>query len=217
MGEALRGRPTRDQAVVLEGRVRDAALDLFLEHGFDGTTMDAVAEAAGVTKRTLYAKYADKQALFTAVVVPALASMAWSGDVELPDDLPLKEALRRVAWNVVVNLLDPRAVKLRRLAMSEASRLPVHGSPSGTAAYEGGKRALVDVLEAHVARGEILTPDIELTADQFLAVTAGLMVNVDFGLDYEEAYLRRYVDEAVSVFVTALTARAIAAPRPAGS
>jgi AcrR family transcriptional regulator len=199
--------------VVLEARVRDAALDLFLEHGFDGTTMDAVAASAGVTKRTLYAKYADKQALFTAVVVPALASMAWTGAFDLPAGAPLEEALRLVAWKALSNLLDARAVKLRRLAMTEAHRLPLHGSPTGAAMYDGGKRALVDLLEAHAARGEIVVHDIELTADQFMAVTTGgLMVNVDYGVDYEEAYLRRYVDEAVSLFVAALTARAAADP-----
>jgi TetR/AcrR family transcriptional regulator, mexJK operon transcriptional repressor len=39
-----------------------------MEFGFDGTSMDAVAEAARISKRTLYARYADKAALFHAVL-----------------------------------------------------------------------------------------------------------------------------------------------------
>jgi AcrR family transcriptional regulator len=44
-------------------KILDAALELFAEHGIDGTSMDAIAEAAGVSKATLYSHWADKDAL----------------------------------------------------------------------------------------------------------------------------------------------------------
>lgn len=47
----------------------DVARSIFARRGYRATTMDEVAAAAGVTKRTLYAWHADKEALFRACVV----------------------------------------------------------------------------------------------------------------------------------------------------
>jgi AcrR family transcriptional regulator len=48
--------------------VLDVAFELFLEHGYDGTSMDAVARAAGVTKPVVYDCFASKEELFTALL-----------------------------------------------------------------------------------------------------------------------------------------------------
>src|SRR4051794_38851938 len=49
-------------------QVLDAALELFLERGYEGTSMDAVARAAGVTKPVVYACFAGKEELFRALL-----------------------------------------------------------------------------------------------------------------------------------------------------
>ena len=51
----------------------DAARTLFLRKGYAGTTMEDVAARAGLTKRTVYNNYADKQALFTEIVTEVIA------------------------------------------------------------------------------------------------------------------------------------------------
>ena len=48
--------------------VLDAALDLFLDHGYEGTSMQAIAERAGVTKPVVYACFAGKDELFRALL-----------------------------------------------------------------------------------------------------------------------------------------------------
>jgi AcrR family transcriptional regulator len=55
--------PERRRPLVL-----DAALRLFVEHGYRGTSMDAIAAAAGVTKPVLYDCYPSKEALFAALL-----------------------------------------------------------------------------------------------------------------------------------------------------
>jgi hypothetical protein len=62
------GRPTREEAVRRDARLLDVATKLFMERGFDCTSIDAVAETAGVSKPTVYARYHDKRDLFTAVL-----------------------------------------------------------------------------------------------------------------------------------------------------
>src|SRR5215831_11028175 len=62
------GRPSLAQAEKLGERILDVATQLFLSHGYGATSIDAVARRAGVSKRTFYHRYADKPALFSAVV-----------------------------------------------------------------------------------------------------------------------------------------------------
>jgi hypothetical protein len=62
------GHPTREEAVRRDARSLDVATKLFMERGFDCTSIDAVAETAGVNKPTVYARYRDKRDLFTAVL-----------------------------------------------------------------------------------------------------------------------------------------------------
>lgn len=49
-------------------RILDAALDLFYQRGFDGTTTRAIAEGAGVNEVTLFRTFGSKQNIFLAVV-----------------------------------------------------------------------------------------------------------------------------------------------------
>src|SRR5260370_26448981 len=62
------GRQTGEEAVRRDARLLDVATTLFMERGFDGTSIDAVAEAAGVSKPTVYARYRNKRDLFAAVL-----------------------------------------------------------------------------------------------------------------------------------------------------
>ena len=68
-----KGAPRRKRAAHLgpERRrplVLDAAYDLFIENGFEGTSMDAIAAAAGVSKPVVYDCFTSKDELFTAML-----------------------------------------------------------------------------------------------------------------------------------------------------
>ncbi|WP_131803380.1 TetR/AcrR family transcriptional regulator, partial [Pseudofrankia sp. EUN1h] len=118
------GRPTSTQAARLTDRIRRAAVDAFLENGYDGTSMEAVAQAAGVTKGTLYARYSDKRALFIAVSSWALTRLERDeGALEpLPDDLAA--SLETIARAILARSVDPDLVRLSRMAIAESARFP---------------------------------------------------------------------------------------------
>lgn len=63
---AKRGRP-RDASRLT--RIVDSAKLLFSEQGFERTTIDAIAEASGVSKMTVYSYFTSKEALFGATVL----------------------------------------------------------------------------------------------------------------------------------------------------
>src|ERR1700761_9591323 len=67
-GAVRYGHPPRGHAGQVEERILDAAGRVFLEHGFQGASVDEIAEAASAGKPTIYARFPNKQALFTAVI-----------------------------------------------------------------------------------------------------------------------------------------------------
>ncbi len=102
-------------------RIHRAAQTLFMRHGFEATSMDAIAEVAAVSKPTLYRYYQHKEALFIAVL-QQLALHRVSGDPLLDvqnrpmDSLAaLEEALTLWAQETLKNLLQPAYVGLARL------------------------------------------------------------------------------------------------------
>ena len=181
--EPLRGRPTQAEALAIEDRLRKAAIEAFVDHGFDGTTMEAVAAAAGISKRTLYAKYADKHALFAAIIPQALADMPFLGvAIEVPDG-DLNTSLRQIAGQIIRRLVDPKAVKLRRLAVLEADRIAELDPVQSADMWSTSLRSIVQLLDSHAEAGEIVADDFAVAADLFLAMVAGSPTMwADFGV-----------------------------------
>ena len=65
---ARTGRPSRERVGEVEERILDAAQKVFLERGFEGASVDEIAEAARAGKPTIYARYPHKEAIFVAVI-----------------------------------------------------------------------------------------------------------------------------------------------------
>ena len=206
--QPLRGRPTQAEALAIERRLREAAIEAFVDNGFEGTTMEAVAAAAGITKRTLYAKYADKEALFAAVIPRALADMPFLGvAIEVPDG-DLTNSLCQLARQIIERLVDPTAVRLRRLAMLEADRIAELDPVEGADMWSTSLLSIVHLLATHAEAGEIVADDLEVAADLFLAMVAGSpTVWADFGLFRSTEELERHIARAVDLFLSGILPR----------
>lgn len=197
----LRGRPTREEGARLEERLREAALDAFVAGGFDGTTMEAVAAAAGTTKRTLYAKYPDKRALFAEVVPWALAQIPLH-EVVLDDDTDLEGSLRAIGAAVLAAVTDRRSVQLRRLATREAHRFPEFAAEGNLDAWRLSVQRVVDLLAHHAELGAVVVDDLEPTADLFIEMVAGSpTILADLGVSRTPSDEARHLDLAVRIFL----------------
>ena len=113
------GRPAAGQGDV-ETRLLAAATRLFLERGYDATSCDQVALDAGAGKASIYARYANKAALFTAVIDHMLAR-SFAQDKVAPET-PLHERLAAVGMRVLADALYPDALALLRLLVAELPR-----------------------------------------------------------------------------------------------
>src|SRR3990167_5928983 len=102
--------PGRPKDMEKRTAVLEAAMVLFPSRGYDGVSMDAIAQAAGVSKLTVYSHFADKEALFGAAVTECCAQLL-PHQLFVPDPgLPVAEALFQIARPFVDLMMDERAV-----------------------------------------------------------------------------------------------------------
>lgn len=88
-----RGRPSPEQSAAITEAIVNTATALFLQDGFEGTSMEAVAAEVGIPKRTLYKRFTDKAELLDAVLkarVRAWSSVSSQQNATLSADLPLR-------------------------------------------------------------------------------------------------------------------------------
>ena len=72
-------------------RILDAALDLFVEHGFAGATLQQIADRLGFTKAALYYHFKSKDDLLAALITPAMAELdALLARYEVAPDTPAR-------------------------------------------------------------------------------------------------------------------------------
>jgi TetR/AcrR family transcriptional regulator, mexJK operon transcriptional repressor len=117
-------RVQRTRAAVL-----DAARTLFLRHGYAGTTMDEIAALAGLTKRTVYNNYGDKDALFREIAADTIA-VAESFAREMRDAFAgataaaLPAALEAFGRRLALGIVRGDVVAIRRLLIGESRSFP---------------------------------------------------------------------------------------------
>jgi len=190
---------------MLDESVREAALRLFLEHGYETTSMEAIAKAAGTTKASLYARFPGKAEVFRSVLTWATNRPDWPfREPELPPPDDLGAALSAVADAAATRALHPSMVKLSRIAAAQADRFPDVAERTQRTTRPR-RRFLVELLRHHAAEGAIRADDPELQADLFLAMVAsGPARLATLGLTRDAAEQQRHTDAAVELFVRSL-------------
>lgn len=133
-------------------RILQEAASLFVERGYHGISMREVAEAVGVTKPALYHHYADKEALFLAIMNEALTSLA--GVVERSR----RPATLREQLHVLIHELLTSAPR-QRVGLQLSGELK-HVSPERRADFEKHYRevwmgGLSQLLAQAAQRGEL--------------------------------------------------------------
>lgn len=109
-GRIERGKATRE-------RLLAAGRELFGERGYDGTSIEAILEAAGVARGALYHHFANKEELFDAVLERGIAEMA-DGVAEAARDAPDPVASLRAGCSAWLRMaLDP---ELQRIGLIDA-------------------------------------------------------------------------------------------------
>jgi TetR/AcrR family transcriptional repressor of mexJK operon len=198
------GRPSRDDALKLRDRILEVATALFLTEGYGATSIEAVAESAGISKRTFYHRFDDKAALFAAVVHRIIEQIRPPPDVPLLVGATLQEVLRRLAGLILRAALSPQAIALHRLVTAESARFP----NLVRAVYDEGWAQQATTLIGDLLARELRDPQMNTKLRAFAAVQFLHMVVtlpqrriMGLGVPMTPEELDAWADDAVSLFL----------------
>ena len=185
-----------------------AALKLFFADGFARTSVDAIAEEAGVSKRTIYNHYGDKESLFLSVIRDTYAAMieaTWQimdGHLSAVSDIDAD--LTAFALDLARTMINkPERAALIRLMVTEASHFPqLRTVPMRPLTITDG---LAGRLAGLGEQGLLDVPDPQEAAVHLFALTMGQINNRSlFGVvRVSDADVERMVTGGVRAFLRA--------------
>ena len=165
------GRPPARDARDTRQHILDAALDLFAEKGFFGTSMRELARAVGVRESAIYHHFANKDALLDAIISEAGADKVNRFDraMERLRNLPVRELLQELAAAMIESWEEPREKRLWRIMCIEGFRLAECGRFQLDAAFREARSRLEKLFEVLAAEGRIKPVQPRLAAMEFMA------------------------------------------------
>ncbi len=185
-----------------ERRILDAAFAVFSQAGYAGASMDAIAEAAGVSKPTLYQYFGSKDALFAAMMDSARDAMV----EPFGHAGAMVDQLHRFAWAYADTVMRPDLLGLARLVIGEAARFPHIGAAYQAAGPDRLLSAMIGWLNAQRDAGRLAFDDAELAAQDLWALI--LSAPRTLALHRPDAvpgrvHIRRYLENGLRVFLRA--------------
>lgn len=189
-------------------RILRAALDVFIELGFERACVDVIAARAGVSKATVYSHFKDKKALFASCLLAQTDVFQAALEEVVPGAAAadVERALAALGEGIIRLMLSPAVAALHKVVAAEVSQFP----ELGRALYERSvtlcRSQLAPFFLEWSARGELDVVDPGRAAMQFLALcSSDLKVRVEMGLQrcVSDDDIRAAVGEAVSMFLRA--------------
>lgn len=204
VSSSRRGRPvneaTRDAIIALATR-------MFMEDGLQRTTMDSIARAMHISKLTLYKRFSNKDALFTAVITTRcnhyIPDAAFSG---LTRHSPA-EALYAIGSGLLNLLTSADAMNMERMLMAEAKNKQKLTKLFYDAGPKRVKAMIAEYLTSLHAKGVLHVPDAMLATHLFTALFKGsdicLRMCMNIPPKPSKAEIDHYCRAAVASFLAA--------------
>jgi len=117
---ARTGRPTVEEAVAIEERLLRRVWQLYVDGGFANVSYDAIAAAERMSKRTIYARYPSKDALFRGAVERRM--QRWISENHLASDSRFEDPVQAFVELSLAVLLTPDALAMSRILREEDGR-----------------------------------------------------------------------------------------------
>jgi TetR/AcrR family transcriptional regulator, mexJK operon transcriptional repressor len=201
--------PGRPKDLAKRKAILEAAKTLFLSNGYDGSSMDAIAAEAGVSKLTVYSHFTDKEKLFAEAVKSKCEEQLPELLFELSAEVPVAQSLLNIGrgFNELINSRE--SVELHRVMVSLAAQ----DSKLSHMFYEAGPQRVLHGMEELLRQadqsGLLRVQDPLSAADQFFCLIKGganfrLLIGCGEALQGAEA--EAHVRDAVEVFLRAFRA-----------
>lgn len=161
----------RKRSELIKKAILDAAKDLFVVSGYDATTIQNIANKAGVTKRTVYAHYPDKATILKNAI-KGLVDSGLEPDLNEAQKIESRDDLYKELYIIAKSLNDTFAqdsyVNLLRIVISEINRHPELGGLSSIGITAYSMRKLVSIFESTNASGLTSIRNTNMGSKMFL-------------------------------------------------
>lgn len=166
--------PGRPKDLEKRAAILDAAKRLFVEQGYAGTSMDAVAAAAGVSKLTVYSHFGDKDTLFREAVRLRCQEVLPEQLYQPSPGTPVEDALMAIARRHAELMTSAEAIGVWRAVSSDCQDgMPRFGPLLWQEGPQRTRLLLERLLAHHVEAGALDIDDVSQAAGQFMALLKG--------------------------------------------
>ncbi|MEH6576839.1 MAG: TetR/AcrR family transcriptional regulator [Amphritea sp.] len=182
----------------------DAAINEFREKGFQATSMDALSARAGVSKRTVYNHFANKEALFQEIIQQLFSYSAELTDYTYHPERPLDEQLSAIARQKLELMKTPRFRDLVKVLMAEC----IHSPELTSMAMEQlsqQEQGLDSWISAAIADNKLKGVEPHYAADQFMALikSSAFWPQVLMGMPFpDDERCRQIITDSVQMFLS---------------
>ncbi len=183
--------------------VIEAATEEFLAGGFAGTSMDRIAQAANVSKRTVYNHFPSKDALFQAIVDEILRRSDEMPSYAYSAEKALEEQLLEIGTTFAETITDRDFMKLAKVVTACFIQLPEWGQTT-MSAYARLRRSMIAFFKAGKRDGRLKISDPEWAATQFCGLIKEIVFWPEVMAGQQPATSRERrmaVEDAVAIFL----------------
>lgn len=167
------GRPRAATIQARQDRLMDIVTAEFLTYGYEGANIARVARTAGVSPKTIYARYATKDELLLAVVVHLTEASREGLAQELTDgSISPEQGLTTFALTTAYHWTSEREFGLYRLVITEAGRFP-HLVTLYRESTDAFREVVTTYLTDQIARRVLVIKDVGTAVQLFVSVTTG--------------------------------------------
>lgn len=190
-------------------RILNAAVDLFLEHGFHGTNIDSVASRSHSSKQTIYKYYDDKEEILEHVIVRLREEISEESlKIDFDSD-DYENELAAFGLRYLHAMLRERQVQTFRLCVEMARKTNGLATPFGKIDSEKLQFCLSDYIRRLSARGVVPRgDDADFMAQAFLGMVRGnyhLYRALDESFTPSRKELNAHVHQVTRMFCAALS------------
>jgi TetR/AcrR family transcriptional regulator, mexJK operon transcriptional repressor len=184
----------------------DVSVEEFLEHGFEGASINRIVRRANASKTTFYSRFPTKEKLFLAVLEYRMNFVFREVSSTLPLDPPLGRSLREWGVQLANLILSEEHIGLLRVVSMEAQRFPELGRRFYELGPKRGYTLLAGYFKEQVRRGRVANESPELMAEHYLSLLSGGglrwgVLGLKQRMTAED--ISRHVDAAVKAFLRA--------------
>ncbi len=196
-----RGRPRSREKARL---IMNSAMELFTSKGYEGTSIDDIAAAAGVSRQTVYTHYGCKENLFGLAVATKCKTSGIDPEA-IDSGTPPEEMLPVIARRFLQLITSREAVKVHAVCTGSADTHP----ELGQVYFDRGPRTTVEIVAAYLAEqdraGRLRVENPEHAAWQLLCMLkAEAQLRTQFNLErMAEEDTKAYIDSCVAMFLRA--------------